>query len=243
MRILEQQRGRDSTDKEIQESFGEFVNKLIKKMDSGISSKLSVWTKEKNIFTYISSIQSELKEFEDHAGYSYDDLFINRLPEHIRNKIVKNNKEAIMNIDQLTVDLVPENANLIKLHKVKKQKITNTNEKLSGEKKIYAPENVVVKALNPFKNPTELTKYYRTFLRLYNANTKFYDFSAEVILAADILDILTRNGKINDIKFLKAWMRFYIMNSLKGNNVFKEDRTSLKEFKNTFEAYNKIYIG
>ena len=62
-------------------------------------------------------------------------------------------------------------------------------------------------------------------------------------MAGEVLDTMMKNGKSDNIKFLKAWIRYYYINGLKGNNIYKEDMTSIKAFLKTFETYNKSYIG
>ena len=246
MESLERQRERHSERKDIEKSFGEFINKLIGKMNPEVAAKIVKYTEDKNIFSFISDALGTIKKMGDHEGYEYDDLFINRLPEHIRKKIVKTNKEMIVNIEEmmeLEKDLVPNNSNLIKLRGIAPKRTKATGIISEKSQKTFDPERVDTQVLDPFKNPHDMTKFYRSFLRLYNKDAKFYDFSFEVSVAEEILDILIKNGKSNDIKFLKAWIRFYVTTNLKGNGILRQDKTTLKEFVKTFGAYSKIHLG
>lgn len=246
MEALEKQRDRIVDRKDIEKSFGEFINKLITKMGQKTQDKIPKYGENQNIFSYTSNALGILKKMEDHEGYEYDSMFINRLPEHIRKKIVKYNKEIIVNTEetmQLEKELVPTNTNLIKLRGIAPKKTRQITISSDKEGKTYDPERVDVQALDPFKNPYNMTKYYRAFLRLYNKDAHFYEFATEVSIAEEILDTMLKNGKQNDIKFLKAWIRFYITNSLKGNNILKDEKTSLKEFGKSFAGYAKIHIG
>ena len=245
MESLEKQRDRNSTRIEIENSFGEFINKLIGKMNPEISSKLTVWTGNSNIFSYTTSLFGELKNFKDFEGCIYSDLFVSRLPEHIRKKIVRTNKEAVMDRMLLESELVPADDNLVRAKKSRQSKKEIKIKEVEQEKTSnpIKAEIYEVKQSEPFKNPTELTKFYRSFLKTYNCNAKFYMFSDEVILAAEVLDIMSKGGKSDNIKFLKAWVRFYFINTLKGNNIFKEEQTSIRAFGKTFDSYNKNYIG
>lgn len=249
MESLEKQRKRIPDRSDIEYSFGEFINKLIDKMSPEISGKLPKWKEGLNIFTYNSNLMGELKKLNDYEGYVYDDLFIKRLPEHVRKKIVKSHKELSMINEELESEIVPANGNIVKLRgkklsgqnkATKQEKVTDKEEEI--EESLLANE-MSFKTLDPFANPTAFTKYYRTFLRLYNKDIKFYDFAAEVVIAAGIMDLMTLSGRCEDLRFLKAWLRFYAQNHLKGNNIYKLDKTSIKAFKDTFKSYSQIYIG
>jgi hypothetical protein len=239
MMHLDKQRNRKTTRIEVENSYGEFINKLICKMNPVVCEKLTKWNEGINIFSYTSCLLGELRQMADFEGCTYDKMFANRLPEHIRNKIIKLNKEVVVNIDALTLenDLVPSNGNLVKA------KSTRSRSPKTANIEPLKAELHEVKRCDPFKNPTELTKYYRSLLRVYNSETRFYDFSSEVILAGDVLDTLIKNGRNNNIKFLNAWIRFYSINGLKGNNIFKEEKTSIRAIGQTFDSYNMSYIG
>ena len=243
MENLEGYRGRDVIRLEIEKSFGEFINRLIEKMHKAVASSLPKWDETKNIFSYASDLMSELKKLDDHAGCEYDELFTSRLPEPIKNRVLKLNKGANMNAEQLTAELVPANGNIVK-HKIEKDTLkTKRKTSIPEDGAIFMPEQFEFKELTPFKNPTQLTKFYRAFLKMYNNETTFYSFASEVIWAAELLDKMMSNGKNENLDYLKAWIRFYLLNYLKGNAVLNCDKTSIKEFGKTFDAYNKVYIG
>ena len=243
MENLEKIRGRESTRLEIETSFGEFINRLLGKMSPDIGATLPKWDGSKNIFSYLSDLGGALKKLDDHAGCEYDELFTNRLPEHIGNKILKANKGANMNTLQLMSDLVPTNGNIVK-HKISKtEHKPKTKAVIPESGAVFMPEQFEFKGLTPFKNPTQFTKFYRSFLRMYNTGVAFYDFTSEVLLASEILDKMITAGKQDNLPFLKAWIRYYMTNHLKGNNILNCDKTTLREFGKTFEDYNRVYIG
>lgn len=247
MIVLESQRGRIPDRQVIEEAYGEFINKMIDKMNPEVSKNLTRWTKGVNIFSYISNVTGELKKMNDHEGCIYDNSFIHRLPEHIQKKVIKSNKEAIMYTEALELEVIPQDGNLVKTRKEKKPKVVKTTKsinELTGQLNDITPEakQFEFESCDPFKNPTEFTKYYRSFLRLYNRETRFYSFTEEVLLSADVLDKLALNNRSN-LKFLKSWLRFYVVESLKGNNPLKEEKTSIGSFKKTFDSYNLNYIG
>ena len=248
MEILDKERGRTSLKSEIEDSFGDFINKLICKMDLEVSSVLPKFSIGSNVFTYTSSLLGELKKIEDFAKYSYDELFLERLPDPIRKKLTKtkkaedtDRKEKTMDIAMLEQELIPKNENLIKTKKPKIHNKQKTHNDISVG--VIKAETIVVKETDPFKNPTELIRFYRAFIRQYNKDAKFFDFSAEVLSGSSVLDILTLNGRGSDMRFLRAWIRYYANNVLKGNSAMKEEKTSIREFAKTFEMYNRSYIG
>lgn len=239
---LEKQKGRISTREEIESSFGELLNRLIDKMNPAVSVNLPRWQNDANIFTYTSSLLGELGKLGNFEGYAYDERFISSLPEHIKKKIFKTHKEAIMNIEELEKELIPQNENLVKV-KMPRSTIKKTTTKQVVTDEAIAPEELIVKQCEPFKNSLDFLKYYRSFLRVYNSNVKLCPFHTELLCAGEILDMMILNGRNGDLRFLKFWIKFFYVNCLKGNNVFREDKTSLRAFKQTFDVYNAKYIG
>jgi len=246
---LEKQRGRISTQVEIENSFGEFLNKLIEKMAPAVSVSLPRWQNNENILTYTSNLLDEASKENNFEGCIYDANFIAGLPEHIKKKIIKTHKEDIKmsTRSELEQELVPANENLVR---IKKRSITNKSpikQKISVSSVSTTPtidaEEVEFKKCNPFNSPLDFLKYYRSFLRILEVNTKFYPFHTELPDSGEILDLLILNGKNKDIRFLRFWIKFYFLNYLKGNNSFKEEKTCLKSFKQTFNVYIQKYIS
>ena len=77
---------------------------------------------------------------------------------------------------------------------------------------------------------------------MYNNDAKFYSAESERDVATQIMDLLIEYGKNGDLDFLKSWIRYYIGSYLQGNNVYKQEKTSLLSFKKTFKSYEGKYF-
>lgn len=254
MICLENKRDRSPNKEEIEESFGYFINKLLTKIDPNIEKQLTKFTKGINIYSYISTLVGELKKIENTENIEYDEQFINRLPTSIKNKLLKLHSNSHTNANTPTKvnegedmnlemsELIPQNPNIVKAKKTKINKQREIAINILNSEKGPEAEDGSFNNENPFKNPRAFTIFYRSSIKLYNGKAVFYDFVSEIKNAADIMDLLLKNNR-NDLKFLKAWIRNYLTFALTGNNVYKEEKTSLKTFKDSFEKYNNIYIG
>jgi len=254
MICLENKRGRNPNKEEIEESFGYFINKLLTKIDTDIEKKVTKFTKDMNIYSYITTLVGELKKIENMENIEYDEQFINRLPTNIKNKLLKSHSQNVThppsnpnlnegkNMNLEMSELVPQNPNVVKVKKTKINKQREIAINILSSEKAPEAEDGSFNNENPFKNPRAFTIFYRASIKLYNGKAVFYDFVSEIGNAADIMDLLLKNNR-NDLKFLKAWIRNYLTFSLTGNNIYKEEKTSLKTFKDSFEKYNNSYIG
>lgn len=245
MLSLEKKRQRASTKEEIEESYGLFINGLLEKMDVNLSKNLTRFSKEIEIFSYISTLVGELKNMEKDEHIEYEDQFLARLPPVLRSKIIKLHKVDKgdkMNLDLFELEaLIPKQPNLIKVKSPKENKQRNIALKILKDKEPEA-EDGSFKNEDPFKNPTSFTTFYRASIRLYNGKARLFNFVSEIGDAANIMDLLLMNNR-NNLKFLQAWIGYYLTNYLTGNNVYKEDKTCLKSFGETFHKYNGSYIG
>lgn len=245
MLSLEEKKQRVSTKEEVSESYGFFINELIEKMNKDMSKSLTRFSKGNEIFSYISTLNGELKTVEKDDKVEYDEEFIRRLPPRLRNKIIKSHKvEKIEKGEKVNTsfdlsEIIPQNPNLTKIKKDSKKRDIAMNILKSKEP---SADEVSFDNDDPFKNPTSFLKFYMALLRMYNSKVKFYSFVSELREATGIMDLLLINNR-NNSKFLKAWIRYYFTNHLTGNNVYKEDKTCLKSFGETFNKYNGSYIG
>jgi len=132
--------------------------------------------------------------------------------------------------------LVPQNENIVREKRAKNLKGLVDENRLK-------PEGQSFKSLDPFSNCNQFLKFYREVVRMYNNSAKFYAFDVERNLALEVMDVMTENGRGGNKEFLKSWIRYYITNTLRGNSVYKMEKTSLKSFKESFSEFNAKYIG
>lgn len=239
MITLEGQRDRIPDREDIEKSYGYFLNSLIEKMNPSLSKELTRFTEDINIFSYIAKLIGELKKLEKLENVEIDDSFLKRLPVSVRNRIMKSCKGGTMNLEM--AELIPQNPNITNK---RKKKDANREIAIGIMKKEVLPEVETYGTENkdPFEDPSAFVKFYRASIKMYNNAAKFYDFALEVRYAAEIMDLLLLNGR-NNKKFLQAWIRSYLTFALVGNNIYKEEKTSLKTFKESFDKYNNTYIG
>lgn len=225
----------------IENSFGDFINKLISKMNPITAEKLPKWKGNGNIFDYLSMLHEELSKLSPYAGSETNiDTIINQLPDSIVEKILENKKQTKdknmeMDVETLEKELTPENENLIVTKKRKKQTpIIKDN---------YDAKKLSFATIDPFSNCNNFLRFYYAAIRLHNNGAKLYSFDAERRYALEILDLLTAIGKKDDKTFLKSMIQYFIDNKLIGNNIYKPECTSLKVLKEIIPIYNKKYIS
>lgn len=136
--------------------------------------------------------------------------------------------------------ITPDNPHLIKVSKIKKNiLIVDEDIDITEEKK---PELTTFESDNPFKNCNEFYRFYRTYVKILNNKAEFYSMQSERRYALEILDNLILNNKNNDVNFLRSWIKYYVTVYLKGDNITKKDKTSLKTFKETLKVYINKFI-
>lgn len=236
---FEKKKSRSVKLKDIEISFvQDFLPHVISKMHKDAQKKLSSWDCHLEFSEYIEELKKELSVMDDYEGLTEGDSFYDRLPCHLKEKIIDNKTSSEnMNINQLTADLVPKNENLVVSNSKPQRKKKSPVSSESRE-----PTKATFQELNPFINCNQFMKYYREVVRLHNNRAKFYPVDTERIVATQIMDDLIYNGKQNDIDFLRSWIRYYISSYLNGSNVYKQDKTSLLNFKKTFPEYNSKYF-
>jgi len=250
MTRLEASRGRPTSVADIERSFmRDFLPSIIAKMSPKISSRFPMWDGGMKSSEYLTLIRNQLDKIENkYEGLQNDHLIADRFPTHIRKKISaeefnildesSKNKEGgkPMDISQLEKDLVPTNENIVKEKRIKNPKSLIDDNRLK-------PEGLSFKSLDPFVNCNQFLKFYRDVIRMYNSRARFYGFDVERNSALEIMDMMTEHGRSGNKEFLKSWIRYYITNTLRGNSVYKTEKTSLRAFKETFSEFNNKYIG
>jgi len=244
------------SEEEIRVSHGEFLRKMISKMNPLVAYSLPIWAME-TLGDYIKSLKESLDGMKSSAGLIQDENFINNLPPSVSKKLEKHIntvmqersilpeatmiKEIEKNpISSLESELVPENQNIVKKARIRKH---NTEFKLPknipepAEVKMYRFDGEV----DPFKDTREFMRYYRAFLIMkFSRSIKFDGFQNDAIYAAQILDLLIAN-KRNDKVFLNGWLNYFYENKLKGLKMYKTKYTSMKALKETFEQFNPLF--
>lgn len=240
---FEKQAKREVSLTDIENSFGEFINGMIDKMNPEVSKKLSRWVNNSEIEKYIVILEQECLSIGKYDGLEISDDMLMRLPENIacnlsqkvKTEVTKTTKGTNMDMAELTLALVPDNGNLVKRRKPREQ---NKAESLSVTADIHK-----FKRVNPFKDCNSFIEFYRSNIRSCVNNPRFTSFGAERRIAEEILDLLLDNGHSKDIDFLKGWVRYYASKTLIGNRAMDTEKTSLTAFKETFTAFNRGYVA
>ena len=239
MICFEKTRGRPVKLSDVESSFvGDFIPQMIGKMNKKTADKLPLWNKTQAIADYLTELRTALGKLDEYDGLEEDPLFLERLPIHLKTRIDNNGKKMEskkMDTNQLSQDLVPKDENLTKEPRQKKKRIISSKESIK-------PDRTSFKSIDPFANCNHFMKYYREVISLYNKNARFYPADSERTPATQIMDLLIQSGKSGDMEFLRSWIRYYIGSYLQGNNVYKQEKTSLVNFKKTFSSYEGKYF-
>jgi len=234
--------GRTINRSDIENSFGEFINRLISKMNQGVSKKLSLWKGNGNIFDYLGILNEELSKLNPYEGIEKNaESMANSLPDNVLGKLLmsKTTQEKEENMDRETMlelerDLIPDNENLIS-GRTPRKKVVKTMvreaKKVNGE------------YIDPFSNCNNLMKFYYACLKMYNDKAQIYSFDAERSYALEILDMLKAIGRKGDKNFLRSLIQYFIDNKLAGNNIYKAENTSMKSLRDIIPIYSRKYIG
>ena len=138
-------------------------------------------------------------------------------------------------------DIIPKNANLIKVRGEKKKKVKVQQKAVKTEPSI--PKALVYEGeIDPLEDTRSFMKYYRIFLeQCLGQKITFDGYSYDSVFATDILDLMIISGKSN-MSFLNAWLKWYCDTKLKGIRVQKVKYTSMKAFKDTFIVFADAYF-
>ena len=227
---FEKKRGRRTKREEIEKSFiNEFLNGIIDKTNPSVKNKIKNIEKDEN---YLDNLKHVINQIDDYEGYVQDELFLNRLPYHLQEKINITKKGENMDFNMLSNALVPQNENLIQEKPIKKKK----------RKITYHNNQTTFKDYKPFSNCNDFIKYYREIIKMHNEKANFYPIGSERMIATKIMDALIEKDRSKDTDFLRAWIRYYIQSYLNGNNIMKKEKTSLHSFFKTFDMYNNKYF-
>jgi len=235
MRKIVSFNGSSLSEDEIRNSFCFFVKDLIQKASPDIHEHLSVFSSD-NEFT--GRVKGYLESLDPYHGLKESDNFLKNLPNSISYRIsaqrgTKEEKVFDNTIEDTASAIVPKNANLYKIRKRRSPKDNSS---------IQYPKITTFKPINPLENCNDFISYYRAVISSMNNEAKFYPYDSERNYAMKILEELSINDRMSK-DFLKDWISFYFENYLKGNNIKKADKTSLKSFALTFSKYNESYIG
>ena len=228
---------------EISSSYGQFINRMIEKMNPETSKSIKKWDGVTKLDGYIEELSDTLKKMDQFEGMIETPDFLDKLPPNVSEKLkIKPNNKAT---DSKTVEnkidkaITPEDENIIKIRTPKPIKVDDVTSSTVRAKPSIGT------SINPFKNCNEFIKFYRKILNKIHEEISFFQEvnEAERSAANEILDMLILSARENDSEFLKAWISYYSSKYLKGNDSENVYKTSLNAFKKSFAEYNKKYIG
>lgn len=229
--------------KDVHKSFGLFFNRMISKMNPDISCKIPLWVDNLDIKEYISKVVMVLKGMDMYEGLVIDNDFINRLPPNVSEKIKKDHPMTQNEMNLLEKELVPQDCSIVRTHKVRAKKIKVDNVANTSKLNDVKTEMSTFDSLDPFLNCNNLISFYRKMISSFDINAKFFDFSVDRKEATELLDLLIKNNRNNDIMFLKSWIKYYATMYLKGNYIYDRQKTSIKIFRESFSTYNAKYVS
>ena len=230
-RIL-QESGDRSTIHEVRNSFCQFINHMISKLNPLVAKNLTLWDESKECREYILGLNREVKALDPYDGYEEDESFFDRLPLEVKLKVKPPKRERPKH-KELELELLPQDDNVVKR--------TNKRKKKRIPIKGALAEFETFKDCDPMKNANSFCQFYRSLVKSKNDGAQFDDFRTESQPAATILDKIKGNGQ-NEV-FLRSWILFYVDSKLKGNNIKNKQKTSLRSFEKTYDEYNSRYIG
>ena len=242
---FEKQAKREVSLSDVENSFGDFLNRMIDKMNPSVAKKLSRWVADKDIHKYIELLEHECCELKPYAGVEISEEFMQKLPENIASKLetkvkevlrkIKKGKGKEMNITDLA-SLVPQDGNLVRQRKTRTKKSVSKNNGINAEISRFP-------RVNPFKDSNSFITFYRSNLRSYITSPRFSNFGNERHIAEEILDTLTDNGHQTDINFLKGWIKYYATRNLTGRKGSDIEKTCLSAFRKSFDTFNSSYVN
>lgn len=214
---------------DVRKSFCSFVDRIVSKMNPEVIKSLPIWGEDRGYRDYLNELNKTIATLSPYDGLEEDEQFYERVPLMVQQKSLPK-KTSINSHEELSMELAPKNEDLTKPKAKKKEKIITQEQKLE-----------TFKLIEPLKNVKSFFQYYRSMILYRNNNAKFHTYEIELGNAAVILDIIKESGHGSD--FLSAWINYYFDTKLKGDYAEKQEKTSLKAFKETFEEYNSRYIG
>lgn len=214
----------------IEKSMASFIQDMLKKMSPSVQEKLPVQG-HIDLQKYKENLIKLLGNMNDFEGVAEHDSFPNRLPISVEKELAEkrksNNGAPSKKPATKTDEIIPQHADLTKIKQPKKRK----------PQKDPVPEFVSNKERDPFNNVNDFLQFYQAKIKQRLPNAQFRGHGAERIEAGQILDLLIESNLEGDKEFLSAWISHFMSVHLRGNKSRNPDKTSLKEFKATFNRY------
>ncbi len=229
--------GQSVDPKNVANSFCQFINRLIGKMNPLVQNKLTLWDGTQLIDDFIISITDQANKLEAFEGLEEDKDFQNNLPLSVKWALYpKEAPKVNKKLDEAGKAFIGTNENIVKDKQEKKPKLEDPFENLEP-----APvKPIVFEAVNPFKNCNEFIKYYKDMIMLKNPALKLPPAWTERAAAIEILDMLIIKGN-NNLHFLKAWIGYFYSTKFQGIGVVSPDKLSLSKLKATYLDFMKVY--
>lgn len=239
MKGMLQKEGQHVDKKDVENSFGLFVNKMIGKMQAKVAAKLSLWKGVGDLCDYVNALTTELRAMEPYEGLEQDEGFVNRVPASIRMKLLPKVKEKNMNLFDVDVSeaIAPKEKNLVTIKKSRKKSLLKEME-VEG---VYAETSTYTEETDPFKNCNEFIYFYRDMIKSLRKAVRFSDVSTERKDATEVLDLMIENKRDNK-RFLKGWITYYVNTYLPPHLPHDESKTTMSTFRKTFTEFNMRYV-
>lgn len=239
---IEGRRGRKPDKYDIRNSFGFFVDGMVKKMNPNVFKGLPLWSGVGDVFTYLKTLKKEIKNIDGFAGLEEDEDFINKLPPSARENLHKNEllEERKMNTKEQIAssvenEIVPKNSNIVNKIKHRKKRVRKTKTTTTSSE--ISPILQTFDGVDPFNNPRDFIKFYRVIVTSRKEDAIFPKYESEGHTAAVIMDLLKDSGFWGDKNFLINWIWYYVDTRLKGDHHRKIEKTSLDALKDSFDDY------
>lgn len=236
--VAQRVRGSDRAD--IENSFGMFLDAVIRKMNPDVSADIPKWYNSCSLQEHIKKVESVLKEKKVDAGVDEHESFIERLP-----LATSNHLKGYRGIDmksQVEKDITPRKATV---GRKRKPRAKHDAEKIprhvlpEGASDRPAPivHDFADDSKSPFASIESFTKYYRDEMKSRKGddiNLNVYQTDHD--FAAKIMDMMTE-AKRDNLQFLNAWLKSFAEDELKGTKGRNKEYSSMKHFGSTFRQY------
>jgi hypothetical protein len=234
--------------KKVETSFSKFLNNLIMKMEPSVAKKFPVYVESNDVDLYIEEVRMTAEKLDEYDGLFQAADFEDKLPLSVREGLSMKKKTS----KDLMSELVPNDSDLCKNKATakpkKSKKVHDKGTSIKSIKQINSKDSVDVGTfkeggmIDPFKDARNFTCYYHNYLNAFSGGVSLEPIKIDVVDAGVVLDLLTDNGKKNDMFFLKAWIEDFCKELQKKGRTKNRKYTSIRAFSQTLPKFKESFF-
>lgn len=251
----------EEKERDVQNSFGKFMNHMIGKMNPEVASMFPKWDSSVKFKDYMARVLKLAKTMQPYKGLEEADDFYDKIPMdtrryliggrarigmYNRGKTMNKNEEPIMKkaLDKIKVELeeelVPSNSNLVEEAKkrTRKPKVIDDSEGLPPVIDGYSVERDVL------KNASTLVRHYHAKMReASDGDIILCSIAADSSAAGPVIDSIKEVGlnETGRMIFFNGWIEYYVRNVLKNRKLKDTNKTSIGALHGTFDKYRATF--